>query len=68
MSKDTSYRAGVSSAEKNGVTAAAAAATGATDTAAATDATVATGGVTAANAATEKGVALSDIQVLASHF
>ena len=66
MSKDTSYRAGASSAEKNGGTDTAAAATGAT---------VATGDVTAANvattgvnAATEKGVALSDIKVLASHF
>ena len=67
MSKDTSYRAGVSSAEKNGGTDTAAAATGAT---------VATGDVTAANvaatganaAAHAEGVALSDIKVLASHF
>ena len=42
MSKDTPYRAGVSSAEKNG---------GIDTAAAATGATVATGGVTAANVA-----------------
>ena len=71
MSKDTSYRVGVSSAEKTGVidTAATTGATAVNVTAATTGATVATGGVTAAHvAATEKGVALSDIKVLASHF